>query len=150
MRAVLQRCTSASVTADGELTGEIGAGLVVLLGIGRGDTESECRLLAGKIAAMRIFSDSSGKLNRSIIQTGGSALVIPNFTLYADCRRGSRPDFTGAESFREASGIYEYFLAALHSEGIMKVEAGRFGAHMQLRLTGDGPVTILIDSEDLR
>lgn len=148
MRAVLQRVSRAEVTADGEKTGEIGAGLLIRLGVGRGDDEKLARILAGKIAALRIFGDAQGKLNRSALDEKAGMLVISNFTLYGDCRKGHRPDFAKAAPFERARELYECFIRELQEAGAAAVETGRFGADMQVSAVDDGPVTILLDTDE--
>jgi D-aminoacyl-tRNA deacylase len=145
MRAVVQRVTSASVTVDGQITGEIGTGLLVLLGAGEGDSESDAELLARKVAELRIFSDSAGKFNLSLLDVAGAALVVSQFTLYADLRKGRRPSFTDAAPPDVASALVEQFCEALRSHGV-PVHTGIFGAHMDVRLLNDGPVTIILDT----
>jgi D-tyrosyl-tRNA(Tyr) deacylase len=147
MRAVCQRVTEARVTVDGEVTGEIGAGLVVLLGIERNDEPSEARRLARKVAQLRIFEDDGGKFAHSLVDTAGAALVVSQFTLIADSRRqkGTRPDFSHAAPKAEAEPLYEAFSAALRDLGV-RVETGVFGARMALELVNDGPVTIILDT----
>jgi D-tyrosyl-tRNA(Tyr) deacylase len=132
------------VKVDGKVRGRIEAGLVVLLGIERGDDAAEARRLAGKIARLRIFEDERGKFDRSVLDTGGSALVVSQFTLIADTRKGNRPSFTNAAPPEAAEPLYEEFCAALESEG-MAVERGVFGARMAVSLVNDGPVTIVLD-----
>ena len=145
MRAVIQRVTEASVTVEGKVVGQIGVGLLVLLGIGIGDQQAEVTLLAEKIANMRIFADAAGRFNRSVLDVGGAALVVSQFTLYADTRRGRRPSFTGAAPPDSATALVDAFVAALRERG-MTVASGIFGAHMQVALLNDGPVTIVLDS----
>jgi D-tyrosyl-tRNA(Tyr) deacylase len=132
------------VTVGGAAAGEIGAGLLVLLGIERGDGEADADRLAGKIARLRIFEDEMGKFDRSLLDTGGAALVVSQFTLIADTRKGNRPSFTRAASPEEANPLYEYFCDALSAEGA-HVERGLFGARMAVELVNDGPVTIILD-----
>ncbi len=146
MRAVVQRVTSASVTVDGRVAGEIGAGLVVLLGVSRADNPESAAYLAEKIANLRIFSDEAGKMNRSLVDMGGSALVVSQFTLYGDTRGGRRPSYIQAAPPEEANPLYEEFVRSMRSLGVA-VETGVFQAHMQVELVNDGPVTILLDSE---
>jgi D-aminoacyl-tRNA deacylase len=148
MRAVIQRVRRAHVTVDGRVVGQIGAGLVVLVGIGKGDTAETADYLAEKTANLRIFDDASGKMNVSLLESGGAALVVSQFTLYGDVRRGRRPAFDRAAPPQEAKEIYEQYAARLRSFGI-RVETGIFQAHMVLELENDGPVTILLDSEKL-
>jgi D-aminoacyl-tRNA deacylase len=146
MRAVVQRVTRAKVTVEGRVTGEIGAGLVVLLGVGREDQSSASAYLAEKIANMRIFEDVEGKMNRSLLDSSGAALVVSQFTLYGDTRGGRRPGFTRAASPETAIRLYEEFVAALRALGV-RVETGVFQTHMDVELVNDGPTTILLDSE---
>ena len=148
MRAVIQRVRRAQVTVDGRVVGQIGSGLVVLLGIGKGDTAETADYLAEKTANLRIFDDAAGKMNVSLLESGGAALVVSQFTLYGDVRRGRRPAFDRAAPPQEAKEIYEQYAANLRSFGI-RVETGIFQAHMVLELENDGPVTILLDSEKL-
>jgi len=148
MRAVIQRVRRAQVTVDGRVVGQIGSGLVVLLGIGKGDTAETAVYLAEKTANLRIFDDAAGKMNISLLESGGAALVVSQFTLYGDVRRGRRPAFDRAAPPQEAKEIYEQYAANLRSFGI-RVETGIFQAHMVLELENDGPVTILLDSEKL-
>lgn len=147
MRAVCQRVTEARVRVAGSVVGEIEGGLVVLLGIARGDTEADADRLAAKIAALRIFENEDGKFDRSLADLGGDALVVSQFTLLADSRRqkGTRPDFSGAAPKAEAEPLYERFCAALRQNGV-PVQTGVFAARMVLELVNDGPVTILMDT----
>jgi len=149
MRAVVQRVTRADVTVDGETVGEIGPGLVVLLGVGQGDDESDVNGLAEKCAGLRIFPDDEGKMNRSLLDIGGEALVISQFTLYGDVRRGKRPSFTDAAPPDQADALYRKFAGRLRALGVRKVETGRFQAMMDVTLSNSGPVTILLDSRKL-
>jgi D-aminoacyl-tRNA deacylase len=146
VRAVIQRVTRASVTVDGRVAGEIGAGLLVLLGVSRTDNPESAAHLAEKIANLRIFSDEAGKMNLSILDAGGAALVVSQFTLYGDMRGGRRPSFIQAAPPEEANRLYQEFVRLMRSLGV-KVETGVFQAHMQVELVNDGPVTILLDSE---
>jgi D-tyrosyl-tRNA(Tyr) deacylase len=148
MRAVIQRVSKARVTVDARVTGEIGAGLVVLLGVGREDTTEAATYLAEKTANLRIFNDAEGKMNRSLIDVGGAALVVSQFTLYGDARGQRRPGFTRAAPPEEANRLYEEFVRVLRGLNI-RVETGVFQTHMEVELTNDGPVTILLDSEKL-
>ena len=148
MRALLQRVTHASVTVEGHIIGEIGLGLLILLGVGQDDGEAQVKALADKIVNLRIFGDDEGKMNRSLLDMGGEALVVSQFTLYADTRRGRRPSFTNAAPPAIAEMLVERFKGTLAAYGI-KVEAGIFGAHMKVELLNDGPVTIWMDSSDL-
>ena len=146
MRAVIQRVSRASVTVEGRITGEIHAGLLVLLGIGRTDNSESASYLAEKIANLRIFADSNGKMNRSLLEVGGAALVISQFTLYGDTRGGRRPSYIQAAPPEEANPLYEEFVRALRATGTA-VATGVFQADMLVELVNDGPVTILLDSE---
>lgn len=146
MRAVVQRVTRGSVSVDGETVGEIGPGFVVLLGVRAGDTPEAAAYLAEKVAHLRVFADDQGKMNRSLLETGGSALVISQFTLYGDTRKGRRPGFDQAARPEEARGLYERFCEQLRRLGV-PVATGRFQAHMAVSLVNDGPVTLLIDSD---
>lgn len=145
MTAVIQRAASASVRADGRLCGRCGHGLFILLGVRAGDTGADAALLAKKIAALRIFPDEGGKMNRAVSDTGGEILVVPNFTLAADVSRGTRPSFSQAAAPDEAEALFVRFCALLREAGL-HVETGAFGAHMRVSLEADGPVTILMDS----
>ncbi len=144
MRAVCQRVSEARVRVDGAVAGEIGAGLVVLLGIERQDEPSEAGQLARKVALLRIFEDDDGKFARSLVDTAGSALVVSQFTLIADTRRGHRPSFSNAAPAERAELLYEEFCTALAAEGV-PVERGVFGARMEVALVNVGPVTIVLD-----
>ena len=144
MRAVCQRVSEARVRVDGAATGEIGLGLVILLGVARSDGTVEAERLAGKVARLRIFGDERGKFDRSLLDVGGSALVVSQFTLIADTRKGNRPSFVDAAPPEQAEGLYERFCAALRGAGI-PVETGVFGARMAVELVNDGPVTIVLD-----
>ena len=148
MRAVVQRVSRAKVTVEGRITGEIGAGVVVLLGVGREDQSQASAYLADKIANLRIFEDAEGKMNRSLLESGGAALVVSQFTLYGDTRGGRRPGFTRAAPPEIASRLYEEFVAALRALGV-RVETGIFQTHMDVELVNDGPTTILLDSEKI-
>jgi D-tyrosyl-tRNA(Tyr) deacylase len=144
MRAVCQRVSEARVTVDGEVTGEIGAGLVVLLGIERKDDPNEARRLARKVAQLRIFEDDGGKFAHSLVDTAGAALVVSQFTLIADTRKGNRPSFANAAPAEQAEPLYEEFCGALAADGV-PVERGVFGARMAVALVNAGPVTIVLD-----
>ena len=144
MRAVCQRVSEAHVTVDGSEAGRIEGGLVVLLGIERGDQSADAERLAGKVARLRIFEDDGGKFDRSLLDVGGAALVVSQFTLIADTRKGNRPSFTRAAPPEEANPLYESFCAALREEGV-SVARGVFGARMQVALVNDGPVTIVLE-----
>ncbi len=146
MRAVIQRVTEASVTVDGETIGEIGAGLMVLIGAGDGDTEKDADLLVGKIANLRIFSDEDGKMNRSVLDIGGEVLGVSQFTLFGDARKGRRPSFVDAMEPVRANELYEHVITGLRDAGVSKVATGRFRADMKVALVNDGPVTLLLDS----
>ena len=148
MRAVVQRVSSASVMVDGETVGSIGVGLVVFLGVAADDGDADIAYLAEKIAHLRIFPDEVSRMNRSVLDIGGKALVISQFTLYGDCRRGRRPSFTEAAKPDRANALYEAFVEALRGRGVA-VETGVFQAHMDVALVNDGPVTILLDSSKL-
>jgi D-tyrosyl-tRNA(Tyr) deacylase len=145
MRALLQRVKSASVRVDGEVIAEIGPGLLVLLGVAVGDGGGAARWLADKIAALRIFADDEGRMNRSVLEVGGAVLAVSQFTLYADTRKGRRPSFVEAQGGEGAEALYQTFLSCLRETGV-PVETGRFGADMQVALINDGPVTIIVDS----
>ena len=143
MRAVCQRVTEARVRVAGAVVGEIESGLVVLLGVARGDTEADADRLAGKIAALRIFGNEEGKFDRSLVDVGGAALVVSQFTLLADTAKGNRPSFTGAAPPEEAEQIYERVCSALAAAGV-SVERGVFGARMAVELVNDGPMTLVL------
>jgi len=148
MRAVVQRVTRASVTVDGEVIGEIGPGLVVLLGIGRDDTKVEAAYLVDKISALRIFDDGEGKMNLSVKNVGGGLLIVSQFTLYGDVRRGLRPSWIDAAPPEVAEPLYEFFVRQARA-AVANVATGKFQAMMQVELVNDGPVTILLDSQKL-
>ena len=148
MRAVVQRVTRARVAVDDREVGSIGAGLLVYLGIGAGDTEKDIAYLANKIAGLRIFRDDNDAMNRSVVDTGGRALVISQFTLYGDVRRGRRPSFVAAMEPEPAETVYERFVAQLEELGV-PCARGEFGAMMDVQSVNDGPVTILLDSGKL-
>ncbi len=148
MRAVLQRVTRATVTIDGEAVGMIGPGLVVLLGVAQDDGPEEARRLATKAAELRIFADAEGRFSRSLLETGGAALVVSQFTLLADVRKGRRPSFVAAAAPEQASPLVDAFAGVLRELGV-SVAAGRFGAHMLVELENDGPVTIVLDTVEL-
>src|SRR5271157_997643 len=145
MRAVLQRVSRAKVTVSGEVTGEIGLGLLVLLGVGAGDTRAEADYLAEKVVGLRIFEDAGGKMNLSVAEVSGALLVVSQFTLHGDARRGKRPSFDAAAPPREARELYEYFVEKIRAAGL-RCETGRFQETMQVELVNEGPVTILLDS----
>lgn len=146
MRVLLQRVSDAAVAVDDQVVGRIGAGLLLFLGVRGGDTVAEMVFLADKCLNLRIFEDADGKFNRSVLDTGGELLLVSQFTLYADARRGRRPSFTDAAGPEHAIPLYEAFVAALKSSGL-KVATGVFGAKMQVQLTNSGPVTILLEKE---
>lgn len=148
MKAVLQRVSEASVAVGGQVIGQTGKGLVVLLGVARGDEEGDAHILATKTANLRIFADAESKFNLSILEAGGRALVISQFTLLADARRGRRPSFDQAAAPEMAETLVDRFCQSLRHEGV-PVETGRFGAHMQVEIHNDGPVTIVLDSKEL-
>lgn len=148
MRAVVQRVREASVAVDGEVVGAIGHGLCVLLGVGTADGDGDAERLSKKIVALRVFEDDAGQMNRALADVGGGMLVVSQFTLYGDCRRGRRPSFTAAAPPAQAEALYERFVAQARAEGV-PVETGRFRTHMQVALVNDGPVTLLLDSGEL-
>lgn len=143
MKVVLQRVSHASVLVRGSLRGEIGPGLLVLLGIAHGDREEDAERLAGKVARLRVFEDDAGRFDRSLLDTGGAALVVSQFTLLADTAKGNRPSFTAAAPPERAEPVYDSFCAALRELGVA-VETGVFGARMEVKLVNDGPVTIVL------
>ena len=145
MRAVLQRVSSARVEVNGETVGAIGAGLLVLLGVEKGDSEDDLNALLEKTASLRIFEDAAGKMNLSVTDVGGSVLVVSQFTLLADCRKGRRPGFTDAAAPDDADRYYQAFVVGLQTRGL-NVATGIFQANMQVTLVNDGPVTIMLDS----
>jgi D-tyrosyl-tRNA(Tyr) deacylase len=145
MRAVVQRVSKARVTVSDEITGEIGRGFLVLLGVGKDDKESDADYLAGKIAGLRIFDDENGKINLALAEVGGAVLAVSQFTLYADTLKGNRPAFNLAAPPERARQLYQYFVDKLRASGL-RCETGRFQAAMQVELVNDGPVTILLDS----
>ena len=146
MRAVVQRVSRASVVIDGQTVGEIGAGLVILLGVTHDDTLERAKWLAEKVAGLRIFNDADGKMNRDLIEVGGAMLIVSQFTLYGDCRKGKRPSFIDAAPPAIAIPLYEAFINGVKALGI-PVATGRFGADMQVELINDGPVTLLVESK---
>jgi len=147
LKALIQRVTRAAVTVNNEVVGKIGQGLVVLIGIASEDTEKDIDYLADKIAQLRIFSDADGKFNISALEIGGEMLVISQFTLLADTRKGRRPSFTGAAPPQQAETLFNIFVERMRNTGI-KVETGRFQQHMLVEIHNDGPVTIMLDSKE--
>lgn len=148
MRAVVQRVSHAHVVVGERVTGEIGTGLLVLIGVGRADTSETASVIAEKIVNLRIFNDEQGKMNRSLLDAGGAILAVSQFTLYGDARGGRRPSFIQAASPEQGKSLYEEFVRAVAALGV-RVETGVFQAHMSVELTNDGPVTILLDSDKL-
>ncbi len=146
MRVVIQRVSRARVVVGGRTTGEIASGLVVLLGVAKCDTQADADYLADKVTGLRIFPDDAGKMNRSVLETGGSLLIVSQFTLYGDCRKGRRPGFDLAAPSAEARALYDYFVLACRKRGA-PAETGIFQASMAVELTNEGPVTIICDSE---
>jgi len=146
MRAVVQRVSRAQVTVEGAVTGQIGLGLLVLLGVGREDSEADAVYLAGKICGLRIFEDDQGKMNRSLQEVGGAVLAVSQFTLYGDVRRGKRPSFDDAAPPEKARQLYEFFVEEIRRTGL-RCETGRFQEMMHVELVNEGPVTILLDSK---
>lgn len=148
MRAVIQRVNNASVTVSGKVIGKIGKGLLVFLGVGDGDTEADLKYIADKTVGLRIFSDEDDKMNLSVRDIGGEVLVVSQFTLYGDCRKGKRPSFSSSMEPKDAEKMYEDFIKMIESNGI-KTAHGEFGADMQVSILNDGPVTILLDSSKI-
>ena len=148
MRAILTRVSSASVTIDGERVGQIGKGFLILLGVGPEDTEEECRALAEKCLALRIFEDENGKMNLGLESVGGEVLVVSQFTLYGNCRKGRRPSFVGAAGPELGNQLYEKFLDICRELGY-EPQHGRFGADMKVESVNDGPVTLILDTDEL-
>jgi D-aminoacyl-tRNA deacylase len=149
MKLVIQRGRDASVTIDGKCTGQISQGLVILVGVGEGDSDDDALLLAGKCVNLRIFEDDEGKMNKSLLDIGGEALSISQFTLHADCRKGRRPSFIKAAKPDEANRLYKAFNESLRNLGVT-VATGEFGAMMDVKLVNTGPVTIILDTDELR
>ncbi len=145
MRAVIQRVREASVEVEGQVVGSIGRGFLVLVGVGREDSQADVDYIADKIAGLRVFEDDAGKMNLALADVGGSALIVSQFTLYGDARKGRRPSFTEAAGGEHAEALYEAVCRRVQEAGI-SVAKGRFGASMQVHLTNDGPVTLLLDS----
>jgi D-aminoacyl-tRNA deacylase len=148
MRAVVQRVTYAKVEVEGTVRGEIGPGVLVLLGVSHTDTEENADFLAGKVVHLRIFNDDAGKMNRSLLETGGAMLAVSQFTLYGDCRKGRRPSFDDAAPADEAKHLYEHFVEASRRLGV-RVETGIFQADMAVTLLNDGPVTLIVESAQI-
>jgi D-tyrosyl-tRNA(Tyr) deacylase len=148
MRAIVQRVLSASVSVEGESISSIGPGLLVLAAVGKGDTESDISTMANKLCDLRIFEDSDGKMNLNVSQIGGAILLVSQFTLYGDVRKGNRPSFDGAELPVEAQRLFEQLVSKVRERGL-PVSTGKFRAHMKVSLINDGPVTILLDSKKL-
>jgi D-aminoacyl-tRNA deacylase len=149
MRVCVQRVRRASVAVAGEVCGQIGPGMLVLLGVAAGDSEADARWLAQKIAGLRIFEDGEQKMNLSLAEVGGAMLVVSQFTLLGDCRRGRRPDFTGAAPPEVAERLYQVFVDCVAEQGI-PVATGRFRQHMEVELVNDGPVTLIVESRESR
>ncbi|MGN0542257.1 MAG: D-aminoacyl-tRNA deacylase [Acutalibacteraceae bacterium] len=147
MRAVVQRVTKSSVSVDGEIKGSVGKGFNVLLGVMQGDGEAQAELLAAKIAKLRVFEDENCKMNKSVLDIGGEILVISQFTLCADIKKGNRPSFTDSAAPDEANRLYEFFCSKLLENGVSKVETGVFAADMAVEISNDGPVTIIMDTD---
>ena len=148
MRAVLTRVSRASVTIGGQVAGRIGRGFLILLGVGRDDTEAQCVKLADKLTSLRIFDDENDKMNLSLTDVGGEILVISQFTLYGNCRKGRRPEYLAAARPETAVPLYEKFVELLRAQGVRKVDTGRFGADMKVSLLNDGPVTLIVESRE--
>src|SRR3954469_4728032 len=146
MRAVIQRVSRASVSVDGEIVGQIGKGLLVLLGVATSDDEAAAEYLAEKTAGLRVFEDDAGKMNLACADVGGAVLVVSQFTLYGDVRKGKRPSFDRAARPEEANRLYEHFVSRIRASGL-KCETGKFQAMMEVELVNNGPVTVLLDSE---
>jgi D-tyrosyl-tRNA(Tyr) deacylase len=145
MRAVIQRVTQAGVKVEASVVGEIGPGLLALVGVAKPDTAADAEFLAEKILNLRVFPDEAGKMNRSLLDTGGALLVVSQFTLYGDCRKGRRPSFDGAAPAAQAQALYEHFVEVARRSGL-RVETGVFQAHMDVSLVNDGPVTLIVES----
>jgi D-tyrosyl-tRNA(Tyr) deacylase len=145
VRAVIQRVSEACASVDSVTVGEIGAGLCILLGVGKQDGDDDADFLAEKIKNLRVFEDDQGKMNRSILEVGGELLVVSQFTLYGDCRKGNRPSFTDAAAAEQADRLYQRFVRRLSDAGV-RVATGRFQAHMKVALVNDGPVTFVLES----
>ena len=150
MRVVLQRCSRAEVRIDGRTVGQTGKGFVLLVGVTDGDTKADAELLARKVAQMRVMEDAEGKMNLALKDVGGAILSISQFTLYADCRKGNRPSFVRAARPETAEPLYDYFNNVLRTQYGLQVETGRFGADMKVDFINDGPVTVILDSAELK
>lgn len=144
MRALLQRVSRASVSVDGSVVGEVGTGLLILLGVAKSDTSQDAEFLADKILNLRVFPDAAGKMNRSLLESNGDLLIISQFTLYGDCRKGRRPSFDAAAPAEQARALYEAFVGLARRSGLL-VETGVFQAHMDVSLVNDGPVTLMLE-----
>jgi len=148
MRAVIQRVSQAKVQVEGEVVGRVARGLLVYLGVGKGDSDNDAEFMADKLANLRIFADDAGKMNRSVIDIGGAVLLVSNFTLHGDCRKGRRPSFDAAAAPERAEKLYETVANLIVRQGV-PIEKGAFGAYMQVTSTNDGPVTFLLDTTKL-
>lgn len=149
MRAVISKVSSARVCVEGRTVGEIGTGFLILLGVARADTEAQCDRLADKLCSLRIFDDEDGRINRSLDDVGGEILVVSQFTLYGNCRKGRRPEFLSAARPETAIPLYERFVERCREKGY-RVETGEFGAHMAVESVNDGPFTLIVDTDDLK
>lgn len=149
MKAVIQRVKYANVKINGEIAGECGKGFMILLGVHSSDTKEDAEKLMKKVPVLRIFEDDNGKMNKSLLDVDGEALVVSQFTLIADCSHGRRPSFTDSAPAQQANELYEYFVELLRQSGVRSVQTGVFGADMQVELVNDGPVTIILDSKEL-
>ena len=149
MKAVIQRVKYASVKIDGNLVGACNRGFMILLGVQQGDTEEDANKLLKKVPVLRVFEDENGKMNKSLLDVNGEALIVSQFTLLADCSHGRRPSFTNSAPPDVANALYEYFVQGMKDAGVQRVETGEFGADMAVELLNDGPVTILLDSKEL-
>lgn len=149
MRVIVQRVQSSRVEIDGEVSGEIGQGLMVLLGIAEGDGQEQCDFLADKLVHLRIFTDEQEKMNLSLQDINGEMLIVSQFTLYGDCKKGRRPSFVAAARPETAIPLYEYFIDAVKRRGVKKVATGQFGADMQVYIQNDGPVTLMLDTDEI-
>ena len=149
MRGIVQRVQSSRVEIDGEVSGEIGQGLMVLLGIAEGDGQEQCDFLADKLVHLRIFTDEQEKMNLSLQDINGEMLIVSQFTLYGDCKKGRRPSFVAAARPETAVPLYEYFIDAVKRQGVKKVATGQFGADMQVYIQNDGPVTLMLDTDEI-